>query len=424
MDREKVLSGSIFYSWQSDKPPATNRTFVEKALEQALKELSTDAKILEPERPDLVLEKDTKNVAGMPPIADTIFAKIDLAAAFVADMTFVASREKGGSVPNPNVLIEYGYARRALTHARLLAVMNVHYGKPSALSLPFDMIHVRWPVQYNLAPDASSGERTSQKKQLVSDLKSALGPILQAALSQPVKTEPFELQAALDGPARFVPPGKPLGRIRNRFGEEGSEAFLRPGPCRWLRVYPLAKPAQQFLRTELLDRITHQTSFQVPLAGRAPGYYSFLGKHCAGNLAISADGLTADSVAFFESGEVWAQAVDHHSDRKTVSVNELSYESSLNAYSQFLETHLGIPKPHAWEAGMDGIEGWLVWRPGRKGEYRSTYEEGPSQIPCVLMQGQFRSGDRPLNALKPFYKKLYDAFGVKREDWFDDETHR
>ena len=43
----------------------------------------------------LLAGKDTQNVPGSPPIADTIFGKIDGAAAFLSDLTFVATRLSG-----------------------------------------------------------------------------------------------------------------------------------------------------------------------------------------------------------------------------------------------------------------------------------------------------------------------------------------
>ena len=59
----------------------------------------------------------------MPPIVETIFKKIDRAAVFVADLTFAGRRPDGAPIPNPNVLIEYGWALKALGHARIISIM-------------------------------------------------------------------------------------------------------------------------------------------------------------------------------------------------------------------------------------------------------------------------------------------------------------
>jgi Molybdopterin-binding domain of aldehyde dehydrogenase len=49
---------------------------------------------------------------------ETIFRKIDKAAAFVPDLTLVSERRDGRPTPNPNVLIEYGWALKSLGHGR------------------------------------------------------------------------------------------------------------------------------------------------------------------------------------------------------------------------------------------------------------------------------------------------------------------
>jgi hypothetical protein len=58
---------TVFYSWQSDTPPNLNRSFIEKALLEALKRLHSDATLENALRDATVeLDKDTKGVAGSP----------------------------------------------------------------------------------------------------------------------------------------------------------------------------------------------------------------------------------------------------------------------------------------------------------------------------------------------------------------------
>jgi len=58
---------TVFYSWQSDSPASLNRTFIEKALREALKQLNTDATVENALRgTTLTLDKDTQDVAGSP----------------------------------------------------------------------------------------------------------------------------------------------------------------------------------------------------------------------------------------------------------------------------------------------------------------------------------------------------------------------
>jgi hypothetical protein len=68
-----MMNCKIFYSWQSDLANATNRGFIEKALENAAKFIRNDDSIkVEP-----VIDRDTKDVPGSPDIAHTIFDKIE-----------------------------------------------------------------------------------------------------------------------------------------------------------------------------------------------------------------------------------------------------------------------------------------------------------------------------------------------------------
>ena len=60
-------------------------------------------------------------------------------------------------MPKPNVMLEYGYALRARSHSVMIPVMNVAYGP--ADKLPFDMGHLRHPLQYQLPATAKNAER-------------------------------------------------------------------------------------------------------------------------------------------------------------------------------------------------------------------------------------------------------------------------
>lgn len=97
----------IFWSWQSDTPPAIGRDFVKSALKEAVEQLAEEVDLSEAERPEL--DHDTKDVPGLAPTADTIFKKIDGAALFVADLSLTGSTPGDEKrTPNPNVLTELG----------------------------------------------------------------------------------------------------------------------------------------------------------------------------------------------------------------------------------------------------------------------------------------------------------------------------
>ena len=159
---------TIFYSWQSDLPNATNRGFIEKSLENAAKAIRTDDSLkVEP-----VVDRDIRGVPGSPDIGRTILDKIDQAHIFVADISIINRGEKRLS-PNPNVLIELGYAMKALGPDKYLLVMNTAYGIPE--ELPFDL-RMKYVITYELPEEAT--ERAPGRKVLESKLEGALRTII------------------------------------------------------------------------------------------------------------------------------------------------------------------------------------------------------------------------------------------------------
>lgn len=97
------LSSTIFYSWQSNLPNKTNRSFIQKCLESAANEINREMVI----ESRLKIDADTSGAPGSPDIIHTILNKIDSSAIFIADVSLV------GKEPNPNVMFELGYAMKA-----------------------------------------------------------------------------------------------------------------------------------------------------------------------------------------------------------------------------------------------------------------------------------------------------------------------
>ncbi len=158
------MKKTVFYSWQSDLPNSTNRSLIESALREASTEIATDETV----GIDPVIDRDTLGSAGAPDIATTIFKKIVDADLFFADVSFVANTRKR-SFPNPNVLIELGYALHAKGHEALILVFNKASGRLE--DLPFDL-KMRRILTYEL-PEGSEN-RAVVKAELVRDFKSAM----------------------------------------------------------------------------------------------------------------------------------------------------------------------------------------------------------------------------------------------------------
>jgi len=172
-----MSAATVFFSWQSDRPTKEGRNLIEKSLKTALERIAQDIRIDESAR-ELTLDKDTAGVAGSPPVFDTILGKIDRAAVFVPDLTFVAARQNGDPIPNANVLIEYGYALKSIGHNRIVPVMNTSFGKPKRETMPFDLAHHRFPIQYEVPEGAPDEERMAQRDQLAKALESAVRAVL------------------------------------------------------------------------------------------------------------------------------------------------------------------------------------------------------------------------------------------------------
>lgn len=159
----------VFYSWQSDLPNFSNRGFIENALKKAVTIIADDESI----KVQPVIDRDTAGVGGSPDIAATIFGKIEHADVFVADVSIINNDSSTGrKVPNPNVLIELGYALKVLGHSRVVLVMNKEFG--GLESLPFDL-RTRRVLTYD-----TRQEKKKEASELASKLQSQLEVIFES----------------------------------------------------------------------------------------------------------------------------------------------------------------------------------------------------------------------------------------------------
>jgi hypothetical protein len=163
-----AMRRTVFYSWQSDLDPRFNRNLIEDALERALRAVKRDIVAIEP-----VLDRDTSGVPGSPAIADTIFNKIATADVFVADVSIINSGAEGRKTPNPNVLLELGYAISQLGWDRILLVENTAFGSPE--SLPFDLRGRRVVIYSSTNATEKSEIRGLLQGRLETALRSVLG---------------------------------------------------------------------------------------------------------------------------------------------------------------------------------------------------------------------------------------------------------
>ncbi len=183
--------GTLFFSWQSDLDKRTNRNFIHRCLEKAAAQLNSEPEVEDAPRDAIVVDQDTQGVMGHPDIVQTILSKIDACEVFIPDFSLVGSTENGKKCPNPNVMIEYGYALKSLGFEKILPIMNTAYG--SFEDLPFDLRNKRAPLGFHLEAGASDEAIKQQRDALTQSLVK----ILKSSLNKPklveVKVNPENL---------------------------------------------------------------------------------------------------------------------------------------------------------------------------------------------------------------------------------------
>ena len=426
------MTHTVFFSWQADTPSSSGRNFIEKAATAAIKQLAQDLEVDEAIRDGLEVDRDTRGVAGTPPIVDTIFFKIDAAAAFLADLTFVGKRLDGiRPTPNPNVLLEYGWALKSRGYPRIICVMNTHYGVPDDNTLPFNMKHLRRPIQYALSPDADDATRRKVLADLTATLKDALKAIVESEdfrQSIPTPPEPpkFEPAPELDGPARFRKRGADLGLMElglQRFlGQEGQPVMLAEGPALWLRVMPDRRLDKQWSISTLREVMSKPGMIVVPLASH-PGWAHVRGADGFGHVPHPpTDNRLVSSVSFaFKTGEVWTTYAGPFAtpDGNTFLNVEADFVECFLCILRFMGQGLGISLPYRWIAGIDGINGKRMQRFAPPGQGYTTPYTARSMADMVSETGVLKEGDDPHLALVPFFQAIYDVCGEPRGEYMN-----
>ncbi len=158
---------NIFYSWQSDLPNSKNRGFIQSCIEKAVSQITQEKIHLE-----IAVDRDTKGVSGTPDIASSIFSKIDASNIFIADISIINSSSNDRKTPNPNVLIELGYAAKTLGWNNIISIFNTEYGKVE--DLPFDL-RFRRPLSYKIK---NQKNKTEDRADLINILKKEIDSII------------------------------------------------------------------------------------------------------------------------------------------------------------------------------------------------------------------------------------------------------
>jgi len=411
---------TVFYAWQSDLPNNTNRSFLESCLERAIEHANNSL----PRAERLVLDKDTQGVAGMPIISDVVFEKIASCAVFVPDLSIVTPTDAPRAIPNPNVLVELGYALRAIGDRRIAGLLNTAFG--AAELLPFDLRSRRHPLTYCLPKGAPPDERTTVRDKLVAQLASALAI---AASQAPTEADPIidPLPAHAIAPIEecsFIPNGAGQIARTNAHDKEGRPSeyvFWHHGPSAWLRVVPVKR--KNYSRAELA-KVVDEARVNIKPFGDSASKCRVTNTH--GEVIIGFDAMEPDAVAtrvtqIFRNGEIWGlnKAIAEHQSAEPTRTSQIPWpalaqasEATLQNFLQFANDVLRIEAPVIVVAGLAVLRDAVLVR-----EKTKWYVDPPKQ--ARFLEDTVRRhwivqdfGADPGKLLAPWYSAIWDACGL------------
>jgi hypothetical protein len=415
---------TVFYSWQSDSEGKVNRNFIEASLKRAIKQINKGLAVEDaPRKSDIELDKDTKGVAGSPPIVDTIFEKISSAIAFVADLTFVGRTEKDRPLPNSNVLVEYGWALSKLGTPKIIGVMNTAFGKPSWDSLPFNLRHLRWPLEYNLPEKHTPEEKAAVRDAFVAELVTAIDSIVKKkATATKVASKPFSHAVRPTwSPSAFWDLNEPFAR-RTDINGESVPINVRDGEHIYLRIIPSVPigplnptDAVKLARDGGLEPLTNQSTGRSFGRNRF-GAYTF----------VENKGEILMLTELHKSGELWgidAYCIDKKIHMEFAGVTfgyipcsafEKVFIRTLANYLTFAERTLKIAPPLRLIAGLTRVQGFRMSVPS---SHFSTGFDGDFVDNHVEYTGSIDDyGHKPTEILRPFFQHVWRECGLERPD--------
>jgi hypothetical protein len=408
----------VFYAWQSDTAQRHNRFLIRIALEEAARRISRDVTI----RTKVRIDSDTEGVLGQPPITDTILRKIETCDVFAPDFTFVATTEGGKLVPNPNVMLEYGYALRARGYPVMMPVMNTAHGPPE--KLPFDMGHLRHPMQYRLEPTAKKTERRAIWKDLADKFENVLRLMIAATPAKPKDDKPFAQAKAVAPPAFFFKPNEVLAEFGINESERQHYRF-DSNKAIFLRLFPAyaEQPAIGRAKVKAIFTARKPCAMSLTVGGLAAenGYGSII-LDPQGNSSIV--GMTQG----FPTGELWGlnsqpfrTAAHTFSKVEPQNFDYLGMISLEKLFVRTLENYIRVAveeyqlrTPFVVEAGAMGLMGVLAGVPSV--EFPSGEFVGPFRSPSFEKRYVLEDvhPHQILDVLRQFFDEFYDLAACSR----------
>jgi hypothetical protein len=367
------LALKVFWSWQSDLETASHKTLIQKAINAAIDQIALELDVDPAERPEI--DHDTKGTAGAGEIAKIIFDKIDSCAAFIADVTPVGKSDAGKWLPNPNVMVETGWALKSRTHERVILILNLASGCKIE-DLPFDL-RSRRCMTYTCAIGLSSAKREKIRAGLAEALVDALKTNLAAGSS----AAPIDLTGAL---AASEPDGSIWTGSANELallptqGHPAQSFRVAARPRAYLRIAPAgwehAAPTLTKYAALPLDK--------RPQAGPGGASHGDFGAQSNGYVDVwfgggpeNRDVATATKY-HSKTGEIWTVwSAPQHGDGRQLALQPILqlWRTSLRTPTAFLDAN-SAKKLRYVEAELAGADGFVT--PGQFSDERRTYRDG------------------------------------------------
>ena len=296
------MTDTVFWSWQDDLPARSNRVFIRECLAIAVKQVGDALDVDDSDRVDL--DHDTKGAQGMVDISQTILKKIRGSAVMVADVTPIGETNRGKPLPNPNVMVELGYAMNAIGFERIIPVLNDAHG--STDTLPFD-IRNRRILTYALSTNATKNERKATREALIRELVDAIKKNISEVRNERSATADFKVADSDAKTAGLWQANWPIDHL-GPFGTRPKVIPVQESRA-WLRVIPHSFP-KGIPPISAFDNLSDSARLRVPYGGWNNHHsgsceFGFL----AYSISSEKDDGTrlAHNLAAFleETGEVW-----------------------------------------------------------------------------------------------------------------------
>ncbi|SFN99807.1 hypothetical protein SAMN05443579_101214 [Variovorax sp. PDC80] len=407
-------TAKIFWSWQSDYSPKTCRHFIRGALVEAITQVANEIGVDDADRPEI--DHDTKGERGMADIAATILNKIADAAVFVADLTPIAQSPDGKWLPNPNVMIELGWAMHRPGWERVIGILNMASGA-KVEDLPFD-IRQRRVVTFVLSEGADKPTRAAVRSKLVKELKEALQTNLEE------RSDDLAAATRIDGVAPkadnysiWASAGGTLTH-NDAFGGAGRETVAMPDvPRAYMRIIP-AGWKNGAPSVSDIAKLNQSKSIEAPSDSASSGNYGATEegyvRYWITGQSEAREASTTNITMFFEdTGEFWmlhgSVIVPHQGQLLLRDHPMLGQWSQLLRKAMIVMDHFQAQKTRRVEVGLFAVKDlqWFSeWQGDRTPSRRNDTREARQHIDW--------SPEAQLTFLTDAYNRVRNLFALER----------